>query len=51
MPVKKLPIISNWNLIWLSSKNMSVIAKEFKNHIETSKDRVMDLHFNWFDKY
>lgn len=51
IPVKKLPIISNWNLIWLSSKNMSVIAKEFKNHIETSKDRVMDLHFNWFDKY
>ncbi len=23
IPVKGLPIVTNWNLIWLSSKNMS----------------------------
>jgi DNA-binding transcriptional LysR family regulator len=29
IPLKELPIISTWNLIWLNSKNLSNVAKHF----------------------
>ena len=49
--VKDLPIISHWNLIWLSSKNMSYMAKAFIEHINTNKSKIMKDHFEWFDVY
>ena len=51
IPVKDLPIITDWNLIWLSSKNLSTIAKRFIEHINENKSTIMDLHFHWFKKY
>ena len=51
IPVKDLPIVTNWNLIWLSSKNLSSIAKHFVEHINDNKSTIMDTHFNWFQDY
>ncbi|WP_299685138.1 LysR family transcriptional regulator [uncultured Dokdonia sp.] len=51
IPVKDLPIVTNWNLIWLSSKNLSSIAKNFTAHINESKSMIMETHFNWFKEY
>jgi DNA-binding transcriptional LysR family regulator len=51
IPVKDLPIVSNWNLIWLSSKNMSYVAKAFIEHINTNKSKIMKDHFEWFNQY
>lgn len=51
IPVKDLPIVTNWNLIWLSSKNLSSIAKHFVEHINESKSKIMQTHFNWFNDY
>lgn len=51
IPVKDLPIVTNWNLIWLSSKNLSSIAKHFVEHINKNKSAVMNTHFNWFNDY
>jgi hypothetical protein len=34
LDIKDLPIETNWNLIWLKSKNLSSVAKAFKKHIE-----------------
>ncbi|GAB5399402.1 MAG: LysR family transcriptional regulator [Aureisphaera sp.] len=51
IPVKGLPVITNWNLIWLSSKNLSSIAKAFIEHIKTNKSSIMEEHFNWFSNY
>ncbi|CAL2088634.1 LysR family transcriptional regulator [Tenacibaculum sp. 190524A05c] len=51
IPVKKLPIITNWNLIWLSSKNLSNVAKELITYINENKTDIMNEHFNWFEKY
>ncbi|MFT5890472.1 MAG: DNA-binding transcriptional LysR family regulator [Dokdonia sp.] len=51
IPVKDLPIVTNWNLIWLSSKNLSSIAKHFVEHIKDNKSIIMDTHFNWFNDY
>ncbi|MAD98030.1 MAG: LysR family transcriptional regulator [Flavobacteriaceae bacterium] len=48
IPLSKLPIITNWNLIWLKSKNLSRVAKAFKDHIDTNKEEIMDTHFEWY---
>jgi DNA-binding transcriptional LysR family regulator len=47
--IKGLPIETNWNLIWLKSKNLSLVAKAFKNHIELKKEAIIQQHFSWFN--
>jgi len=49
IPVEGLPIITNWNLIWLSSKNLSNIAKQMIIHIKENKKSVIDKHFKWLE--
>lgn len=51
VPVKDLPIVTNWNLIWLSSKKLSTIAIKLIEHINENKTNIMNKHFDWFDKY
>lgn len=46
-----LPIETNWNLIWLKSKNLSLVAKAFKTHLETLKETIIEDKFNWFHNY
>jgi DNA-binding transcriptional LysR family regulator len=48
LEIKNLPIETNWNLIWLKSKNLSLVAKAFKDHIETHKEEIIKKHFAWF---
>ncbi|WP_040247593.1 LysR family transcriptional regulator [Psychroserpens mesophilus] len=51
IPMKGLPMTTNWNLIWLKSKNLSTIAKHLVDHINDNKSQIMKNHFNWFNKY
>jgi len=51
IPVKGLPMTTNWNLIWLSSKNMSTIAKSLIEHINDNKASVIEKYFNWLKDY
>lgn len=51
IPMKGLPMTTNWNLIWLSAKNISSIAKHFVDHINENKSQIMKNHFDWFEKY
>ncbi|NMH88485.1 LysR family transcriptional regulator [Flavivirga algicola] len=51
IPVKGLPITTNWNLVWLSSKNMTSISKKLIEHINENKQLLIDKHFGWLDKY
>lgn len=51
IPMKGLPMTTNWNLIWLSAKNLSSIAKHFVDHINENKSQIMKNHFDWFEKY
>lgn len=50
IPMKGLPMTTNWNLIWLKSKNLSSIAKHLVDHIQEHKADIMKTHFNWFNK-
>ncbi|WP_298536044.1 LysR family transcriptional regulator [uncultured Algibacter sp.] len=51
IPVKGLPIVTNWNLIWLSSKNMSVIAKSLIDYVKENKESLIEKHFGWMEQY
>ena len=49
--VKNLPMKTDWNLIWLNSKNLSSIAKSFIDNVNENKADIMKNYFNWFDEY
>lgn len=51
IPFKGLPIITNWNLVWLKSKKLSPTATAYLNFVQTEKDRIIEDNFNWTTKY
>jgi len=51
IPVKDLPIITHWNLVWLSSKKLSPTSLAFLEYIEKEKDKIIKETFDWFEKY
>ncbi|WP_298237850.1 LysR family transcriptional regulator [uncultured Algibacter sp.] len=51
IPVKGLPMVTNWNLIWLSSKNMSNIAKSLIDHVNENKEAIIAKHFGWLKRH
>ncbi|MDA0973777.1 MAG: LysR family transcriptional regulator [Bacteroidetes bacterium] len=51
VPMKDLPIITHWNIIWLKDKKLSLIAKAYLAFLEENKKDIMKRNFNWYDKY
>jgi DNA-binding transcriptional LysR family regulator len=47
IPVKGLPIQSNWNLIWLKGKKFSPVADAYLKFIQKEKTRIIEQTFNW----
>lgn len=51
LPVKELPIITNWRLIWLKGKKLSPIASAYLQFITNEKERINKENFSWIDSY
>ncbi|TNE64242.1 MAG: LysR family transcriptional regulator [Bacteroidetes bacterium] len=51
IPYKGLPIVTQWNLIWLSAKNLSPVASAFLEYIQEEKARIVRDTFDWYEKY
>lgn len=51
IPVKQLPITTEWNLIWLENKKFSPATLAYKNYLEKNKDRIIQERFSWFENY
>lgn len=47
IPAEGLPQFSQWNLIWLRSKNLSPAAEAFKNYLIENKKAIITSHFGW----
>jgi DNA-binding transcriptional LysR family regulator len=45
LKIKDLPIETNWNLIWLKTKNLSNVAKAFKAYIIENKEEIIENNF------
>jgi DNA-binding transcriptional LysR family regulator len=51
IPLKGLPMITHWNLIWQQSKKLSPTAQAFLDYILEEKDRIIRERFDWFERY
>jgi len=51
IPVKGLPLVEHWRLIWHRKKKMSVVAKAFLDFIRVNKKQIYQQHFSWLEKY
>lgn len=49
LSVEGLPIVTEWNLIWLESKKLSPAALAYLEFLENEKKRVIDEQFAWVD--
>jgi DNA-binding transcriptional LysR family regulator len=47
VPIKGLPIKSNWNLIWLKGKKFSPVATAYLDFIQNEKERIIETSFKW----
>ena len=51
VPTIGLPITTEWQLIWLKDKRFSPVAKQFLDHIESNRSRIVQQHFNWYESF
>ena len=51
IPTKGLPMVTNWNLVWLKSKKLSPVAEAFLNHLKEQKDKIAEENFSWCLEY
>jgi hypothetical protein len=49
--MKGLPMVSDWNLIWLKSKSLSPAAEAYLKYIEEKKEAIIETHFAWYTKF
>jgi DNA-binding transcriptional LysR family regulator len=47
IPAKGLPLETNWNIIWMKSKNLSQVSKSFIEHVEQHKNEIIKKHFHY----
>lgn len=45
IPLKGLPIKTNWRIIWHKNKQFSPVADAFLQHIKTQKDKIIEKNF------
>ncbi|NVK04283.1 MAG: LysR family transcriptional regulator [Flavobacteriia bacterium] len=51
IPVKGLPIVTKWRLIWLKNVKLSPVAQAFIDHIREEKEAIVERHFHWFTHF
>jgi len=51
IPWKGLPIITQWNLIWMKSKKLSPVAEAYLEYLRAEKTRIVNEVFDWYEKY
>jgi len=49
--LKNFPIITNWSLVWQSSKNLSPVALAFIEHLTKNKEKISEEYFGWCEEF
>ncbi|OEK05019.1 LysR family transcriptional regulator [Roseivirga misakiensis] len=49
IPVKGLPIQSQWQLVWLKNKKFSPAAKAYLDYLIEHKDEIITKKFEWYE--
>ncbi len=45
VPLAKLPIVTNWHLVWPKGKNLSPVAGAFLSYVQLTKEQTIHKHF------
>jgi DNA-binding transcriptional LysR family regulator len=48
---KNLPIITEWNLVWLKSKKLSPQAMAYLDFLNIEKERIINDNFSWVNEF
>lgn len=51
IPMKGLPIKTNWSLIWLREKKHSPVSEAFLEFLQKEKETIAHETFRWYEKY
>lgn len=51
VPLRKLPMKTNWHLIWPKNKKFSTAAGAYLKFISEEKDRIIKTRFDWLDEF
>lgn len=51
IPVQGLPMVTNWNVVWLRSKNLSPAAEAYLKFINSHKASIISRNFQWVAAY
>lgn len=51
IPIKQLPIVTDWKLVWNKNKKHSPISAAFLSYLEHEKDKIVAKNFSWYEKY
>lgn len=51
IPIKGLPIITTWSLIWLREKKHSPVSQAFLDHLAKHKSDIVHKKFSWYEQY
>lgn len=51
IPLKGLPITTNWRIIWLKSKKLSPTAKAYLEFVRNEKEHIIREKFGWIKDY
>ena len=51
IPVKGLPIITTWSLIWLKGKKHSPVSLSFLDYLIKEKAQIVQDKFSWYEQY
>ena len=51
IPMRGLPIITNWNLVWRKSKKLSPVAEAYLAFLQEQKEAIIKNKFDWFERY
>jgi DNA-binding transcriptional LysR family regulator len=51
IPLKGLPLNTNWNLIWHKQKSLSPVANAFLDFVKKNKIQIIETKFKWYEKY
>jgi LysR family transcriptional regulator, low CO2-responsive transcriptional regulator len=49
IPLKGLPLLSSWNIIWLKGKKFTLIAKAYIDFLAHKKEKIISEHFAWYE--
>lgn len=47
IPIKGLPITTDWRLVWLQGKPLTPVAKAFLDFVQEKKDAIFENSFSW----